>query len=317
LLLYGELFGSIISISPHSGFNARRGFSREGSVTGKGSFLSRFTLKFLEVFAAGLATAVSGFLLAHFAGFFAAPNPAAAVKQPVAIERGVQSRTQAAVQGPVQVKPSAPAPAAPEPVAPVVNAAPAAPPQANAADQPVAATVRETRPRDPPKGAAAPSFEARMRAALAKAAPADPPSSDAPRRETVAPIDAMPRANAVAPQPADTPTGSIASAPRPADRAPPNTASVPSPAAAPPPLPQAPPTQNPSAQTSTIPLAPPPAIEIKSQPIASVDANQPAQVETAPSADQGSLFSGITKRLRSNAPLPDDQAPRPPMPVGQ
>jgi hypothetical protein len=300
-------------------------------VTGEGSVLSRFTVKFLEVFAAGLATAVSGYLLAHFTGILAAPNPTSAVQPPLAIERGIQNGTQGAVQGAVQVKPPAPAPAASAPAVPVVNAAPAAaPPQSSAANQPAAANVREakprdaaeTRPRDPVRGAAAESFEARMRAALAKAGPANPASSDAPHAEGVAPVDAVPRSNVVAPPLADTPTGSIASAPPPAGRAPPNTASVPPPAApAPPmppaPMPQAPTMQNPAAQTATVQLASPAAVEIKSQPIASVDANQPAEGATAPSTDQEGLFSGITKRLRSNAPLPDDQAPRPPMPVGQ
>ena len=44
-------------------------------MTSEGSFLSRLTIRFLEVFAAGLATAVSGYLIAHFAGYLAAPTP--------------------------------------------------------------------------------------------------------------------------------------------------------------------------------------------------------------------------------------------------
>src|SRR5215472_16717529 len=70
----------------------------EGSVTGEGSSLSRIAQKFLEVFAAGLATAVSGFLIAHFTGIFVATPPAPTVKQPLAIQDGVQSGTQAAIQ---------------------------------------------------------------------------------------------------------------------------------------------------------------------------------------------------------------------------
>ena len=45
------------------------------------SYLSRFTLKFAEIMAAGVATAVSGYLIAHLGGFLSttapAPTPAA------------------------------------------------------------------------------------------------------------------------------------------------------------------------------------------------------------------------------------------------
>jgi hypothetical protein len=57
----------------------------EGSVPSEGSFMSRFTLKFLEVLTAGFATAVSGFLIAHFSGYFALPASAPAAMQPAAI----------------------------------------------------------------------------------------------------------------------------------------------------------------------------------------------------------------------------------------
>ena len=75
----------------------------------EGSFLSRFTLKFLEVLTAGFATAVSGFLIAHFSGYFAVPAPAPAVMEPAAIQ-DVQSGT----QGAILVDPAAPAPATPK-----------------------------------------------------------------------------------------------------------------------------------------------------------------------------------------------------------
>jgi hypothetical protein len=47
------------------------------------SYFSRFLVKFIEIIAAGLATAVSGYLIAHLAGALSspAPIPAAAVNQ--------------------------------------------------------------------------------------------------------------------------------------------------------------------------------------------------------------------------------------------
>ncbi len=47
------------------------------------SYFSRFTVKFIEISAAGIATAVSGFVLAHLTGYAAAPAPAA--MQPPAV----------------------------------------------------------------------------------------------------------------------------------------------------------------------------------------------------------------------------------------
>ena len=41
-----------------------------------GSYFSRFVLRFVEIIAAGLATAVSGYLIAHLSGMLSAPGPA-------------------------------------------------------------------------------------------------------------------------------------------------------------------------------------------------------------------------------------------------
>ena len=285
----------------------------------EGSFLSRFTLKFLEVLAAGFATAVSGFLIAHFTGFFAATTPIPAVRQPLVIQHGFQSGT----RGAIQVQPAEPASAAPAPAPSVENAAPLAPlPQSNTADQRASANVTEAKPRaaearlrDAAKGAATKSFEARVRAALANAGATNPTPVDASRRQAVAPIDTK-RAPAAAPRAIETTTGSIVSAPRPTDTAPPSAPVDPSPITATPP--QALSTQNPAAPTSGNQLAPQATVEIKSQPVAAADADRPALGAAAPpSTDQDGPLSTITKRLRSDKPLPEDQVPRPPMPVGQ
>ena len=48
------------------------------AVSGDFSFFSRFLIKFVEIIAAGLATAVSGYLIAHLSGTLSSPVPAPA-----------------------------------------------------------------------------------------------------------------------------------------------------------------------------------------------------------------------------------------------
>src|SRR5262249_11343826 len=90
------------------------------------SYFSRFLLKFVEIIAAGLATAVSGYLIAHLTGLLSspAPPPATAV---------------------IQVAPSALSTAPVEAVAPSTNPTSNSPPQVNA---PIPANVIE----QPPSG---------------------------------------------------------------------------------------------------------------------------------------------------------------------
>jgi hypothetical protein len=285
-------------------------------VTSEGSFLSRLTIRFLEVFAAGLATAVSGYLIAHFSGYLAAPTPAALVQQPPAIQLGVQSGSAAPV-----VNESLPAAAAAK-----SNAA-EQPPSSNGAGakgrdtgrdsgrdtaRDAARETTETKPREAARSPAVPSFEARMRAALEKAGPANPASSEATRRQTAAPVDALSRPSNAAARPVDTPTGSIASAPPPDDSASRPAPIEPLPGAA------APTVENTAAPSPPIQLAPPATVEIKSQPIASVDANQPAPAAAQTSGkDQDGPFAAITKRLHIDKLLTGQPPPRPPMPVGE
>src|ERR1700722_17098634 len=47
------------------------------SVAGEATYLRRFTGKFVEIVAAGIGTAVSGYLVAHFAGYFSFFTPPA------------------------------------------------------------------------------------------------------------------------------------------------------------------------------------------------------------------------------------------------
>jgi len=276
----------------------------EGSVTSEGSFLSRLTIRFLEIFAAGLATAASGYLIAHFSGYLAAPTPAAVVQQPPAIQLGVQSGS-----APPVVNGTLPAAAASQP-----NTADQRPSSnaAGAKGRDTARDATETKPREAARSPAGPSFEARMRAALEKAGPANPASSEAARRQATAPVDAISRPSNAAPRPVDTPTGSIAGAPPPDDSA---SRAVPVellPGAA------APTVENTAAPSPTIQLPPPAMVEIKSQPVASVDANPPAPAAAQPPGkDQDGPFAAITRHLHIDKLLTGQPPPRPPMPVGE
>jgi hypothetical protein len=49
-------------------------------MSGENSYFSRFFVKFVEVGAAGLASAICAYLLAHFGGLLPAPAPATAVQ---------------------------------------------------------------------------------------------------------------------------------------------------------------------------------------------------------------------------------------------
>jgi hypothetical protein len=268
------------------------------SVPGEASFLSRFTIKFLEVLAAGVATAFSGYLVAHLTGYSPAPAPGA-VQSPAVQE-----------QPPSNLNALAPAQT-------VVNAAPAAalrksipgdnkPGDTKSADikpadnDAIANKLRDTadsEPRDAveSKPGAAQSLEARVRAALANAN--RPAPAEAPRRQAETPSNAAPRPIVIAP--------AVANEPRVAD--------APTDAIAAPPAPQ----------TAAVPLALPATVEIRSQPVAGADAPPPPQADaqaaekTQDKAEDNNPFSAFAKLLRSDKPLPDDQAPRPPAPVGQ
>jgi hypothetical protein len=62
------------------------------SVPEKVSYLSRFTVKLVEVVGAGVATAVSGYLVAHLGGYFSSPPPAS-VSAPAVLEAAPNAGT--------------------------------------------------------------------------------------------------------------------------------------------------------------------------------------------------------------------------------
>jgi hypothetical protein len=308
------------------------------------SYFSRFTVKFVEIVAAGMATAVSGYLIALFGGFLSSPAPApvvaapgasaVSVHQPAPPSQSVQPTLP--VQATPLIQPASPAPpvsadageprSAPAPETTPV-AKPAARPTGNGATArkrgtPDAAESKphepaekpreaaESKPRDPadkPRDAAESkprdweSVEARVRAALANAAANQPTTPETPPRQTDTPR--LPPAAAVQPRPGDEPsaTGTVAAP----------IANPQAPMAAP----------GPEAPVKPDPL---PAVEIKSRPVAAVEAvsppQQPAPAEASNANEPPDLVSAIRKLpeiLRNDKPVPADQAPRPPMPVGQ
>jgi hypothetical protein len=58
------------------------------SMSGEVSYFSRFLVKFVEIIAAGLASAISAYLLAYFAGFLQSSPPANSTPAPIVVQVG-------------------------------------------------------------------------------------------------------------------------------------------------------------------------------------------------------------------------------------
>jgi hypothetical protein len=311
-------------------------------VAAEDSYLSRFFVKFIEISAAGVATAVSGYVLAHLTGYMNSPQPAA-LPTPAALH------SPAAAPVTVSTAPVATPPSTPPSVASAPAASPA-PPQRAAATPPQQDTkptaLRKSLPAEKPAdtaNAAAPdgkirdvtdtkprsadSIEAEVRAALAKVDAGHPVKGDnkpdagaeakaeakpetksevAPRRPANQPdIAARTPAPEPKPRPVEASTGAIA--------APPRAATV-TPTPAPQPVQQA--VAQPQAPMQITPQAAP--VEIKSMPVAGVDNSAQPATQAAAEPEHRGLFSVFSsERLRNDKPLPADQAPRPPGDIGQ
>jgi hypothetical protein len=288
-------------------------------VADEASYLSRFTLKFAEIMAAGIATAVSGYLIAHLGGFLSttapAPTPAAVEVAPrvVAVPKvETVSPPAAADAGALRAAPAheaAPQAAAPARTTTNAAAAPARKRDTSAEAKPREKEAVEAKPRE--KEAAESkardkddkeSVEARVRAALANVDASKPAPTETPAPPRQAAIPPAPAAATAQPLPAEAPltTGAIAPAPRAAE-------------ASPQPAPQAPAEPNPLA-----------AVEIKSRPVAEVppaaaapDGAQQASAQEDPKEDKGFLatIKKIPSRLRPASGATTSEPPRPPLPV--
>src|SRR5262249_35916181 len=131
--------------------------------------LSRFLLKFVEIIAAGLATAVSGYLIAHLSGALLspAPAPAPAVVQ-IAPSLGALSTPPMQPMAPVSSNPSEPrlTPQQPSNAPPLVQPTRRA---ANITRQEPSRRHMENTTSAPASGRDQESFVSRVRAALTDA----------------------------------------------------------------------------------------------------------------------------------------------------
>lgn len=248
------------------------------------SYFSRFLLKFVEIIAAGLATAVSGYVIAHLTGVLSFPAPAPAPTTAV-----------------IQVAPSVSVPFGPpvQPTSPVsINASEQRlAPQQDANAPPVAQPARKTAKSEPSRKRmeSAPSvaastrdqdlFVSRVRAALT--------SANANRMD---PLDVSPRQSvstrapaAVAQPKTDPPAAGVVSA---------------APAAA---AEHVPPVQELPTEANL-----PTTVEINSRPI--VETQLPPE---PPAEKETGVLSTLEQMLRQDPLAGTGQPPRPPMPVGQ
>jgi hypothetical protein len=269
------------------------------SVSDKVSHFSRFTVKFIEIAAAGVATAVSGYLIAHLGMFLSAPAPAPSAAQvaPSAtsvVSKSARAQPAAPVSADANEQRPAPAQDATPPAQPARTTANAAPTVSPRKHTKTDTSAAESKPRDEE------AVAAQVRAALANAANR-PAASEAPPHQ--ADVPTAPPAVEAKSGPAEAPlvTGAIAVTPRAAE-------------ITPQPVPQAPAQPDPLAT-----------VEIKSLPVAGVDElpqpAAPAQKE-AQAEDKGLLSAikkipGLLRPDRADSHSPAGDAPRPPMPVGE
>jgi hypothetical protein len=271
-------------------------------VAEKGSFISRFFYKVLEIMGAAVATAVSGYLVAHFGGFVPsrtqAPAAPAVVVAPSEhpVAKSVPTNA-AAKEPPATLQPSQSA-AAPTPALPDADrrAAQTPPDATGAAAQPArknnntktAATParKSTKPEtataasdaktsDAKTSDAKPreaedkdSVEARVKAALANVDANHPPATDASsRRENQSaqprPVDTAPSTTAaIPPRPLDSPPAASGSAVQP------RSADLGAPVQQPMTQPPTPP--SPAGQTTAAPPAP-----VQATPVQPTQPQQP------------------------------------------
>jgi hypothetical protein len=226
------------------------------------SYFGRFFLKFVEIVAAGLATAVSGYLIAHLSGVLPAAGPA-----PVAPVIQAAPSANTVSSGPAQASPpdlkTASTPISldngDQRLAPQLepNSSPVAQPARRMGNVSKPQSVRKRVDNAPDQG-----FVSQIRAALMNA--------DANRADP--PVEASPR------QPSDV---------------------------------ARPPAAGPSRQQPPFESSPAAPVEIQSRPV--VD---PQSAPASADKDVG-LLSTLEQMLRQDPLAGAEQAPRPPLPVGQ
>jgi hypothetical protein len=302
-------------------------------MSGENSCFSRFLVKFVEVSAAGLATAISAYALAHLGGLLPSTTPTSAPATAVQV-----SPTASEVAEGLRAKPTPPAAAAAvnkqSPAQQQDTDAPAAQPALKAVKDAKALPPRKRTKTDTSVSEKEPrqkSAEALARAALAnvdanRPAPVDALIGPGLTDTRSAPVDVQPRQVKEPPRQAGVgPPQPVAVLPRAAGiEAAPHAADVQ-------PQPVQPRSvigadlQPRSPDVRPSPVAP---VDIQSRPVTAVDplpprADPPLEIsapQPPPMADQDKGVFSALKRipdlLRPDPPAPTGETPRPPMPVG-
>jgi hypothetical protein len=275
-------------------------------MSGEVSYLSRFFVKFVEIIAAGLASAICAYLLAHFGGvLLSSPTPASAPVVPTVGEVAESLRAQ----------PTPPVAAA------AANERPPAPQDTDAPEAKLAPKAGRDTKALPPRKQKADTTVAEE--------PRSQKSAEALVRDALANIDANRRAPADAPiGPGLTDTRSV-----PVDNLPPRQASVPpqQPDVGPRPV-EVP--LRPAVEATTHPDVPMQPVQSRPAPSADLPPRSPniratprsasppleiAAPRPLPPADQDKdVFPALTRipdLLRPDPPAANGEPPRPPMPV--
>jgi hypothetical protein len=270
-------------------------------VSGEVSYFSRFFVKFVEIIAAGLASAACAYLLAHFGGVLSPPTPASAPPS-AAVPVGPTGTGVADQPTPPLAAAAADEHPATQRDAPEAKLAHKAGKEAKTLP-PRKQKIDTTAAKEP---GSEKSAEALVRDALARRAPADAPTPGLTDTRSV-PVDNLPPRQSIVPQQQpDVGPRAVEVPPRPAVEAVPYPADVP-------PLQPVQSRPTPSADLPPLPAdvrATPPS---NGQPL-EIAAPQPIQPADR-DKDVFSALSRIPNLLRPDPPAADGEPPRPPMPV--
>ena len=297
-------------------------------MSGENSYFSRFFVKFVEVSAAGLATAISAYALAHFGGLLSSsPTPASAPAQ-------IAVPTASEVAGSPRAQPTPPAAAA------AVNKQSPAPQQDTDAPvaQPARKAVKDAKALPPRKQTKTDTSEAEKE-------PRGQKSAEALARAALANVDAnrpAPNDALIEPGLADTRSAPVDVQPHRANMPPRQDDVGPQPVAVPPrALPASPADVQPQPveispaidadlqpRSPDVRPSPEAAVGIQPRPVTAADplpprADPPLEISAPPppptaEQDKGvfSALKRIPDLLRPDPPAPIGETPRPPMPVG-
>jgi hypothetical protein len=294
-------------------------------VAEKGSFISRFFYKLLEIMGAAVATAVSGYLVAHLGGFLPSqtrtPTPPAVAVAPSErpVPKSVPANALASQPAPPQAAQSAAAPASPDtdhltgqrqqettgsaaqPVRKTAKAPPAQPqPRKSGKPETATAATEASRPRETTEAKPREAAEAKPREPT-EAKPREATEAKPREAEDKESVEARVRAalanvDANRPAPADVPprrgdNQGPAAQPRPAETSPNTTAAIP-----------------------PRPLDPPPASVGPGVQPRSADLGSPAQ---QPTVQPAAIQSSATQTTAPTPAAPLQVAPVQPTPSQQ